>query len=70
MEPARDINRPNAQTLGRRKDSEASLKKKKVIAIEHAASARNREFVSCSVFETPGAPSLPAILLELPVSVV
>lgn len=68
MELARDINRSNAQTLGRRKDPEASLEKKyQVIAIEHAASARNREFVSCNVFEPP---PLPAVLLELPVSVV
>ena len=58
MELARDVNRSNAQTLGRRKDPEASLEKKKyqVIAIEHAASARNREFVSCNVFEPPGGP--------------
>lgn len=55
MELARDINRSDTrQSLGRRKDPEASPKKKyQVIAIEHAASARNREFVSCSVFETP-----------------
>lgn len=57
MELARDINRSNAQTLGRRKDPEASLEKKyQVIAIEHAASAKNREFVSCNVFEPPGGP--------------
>ena len=74
MELARDINRSNAcKSLSRRKDPDASsgkIKKYQVIAIEHAALARNREFVSCSVFENSSCPSLPAVLLELPVSVV
>lgn len=73
MELARDVNHSNAQPLRRRKDPEASLEKKEKSSYSHLSMRHQPEIVNLYRVMSSNplmAPSLPAVLLELPVSVI